>query len=285
MWLLLTGLVSALVANVTTRAGDSKTPSPQSEASSAGQKPLERRTVTLERRALEEVVSLRGVLATPPATPLRAPLTGVVGEVRAQVNGTIAAGAVAAVIRRAEPGIAGDPIEVTSPRAGVVRDLVAPGTRVLAGDPIGSVQPGGLDAVATVDPPEAQYSLLAPPVALRAAIAGGPAGFACPLIGLDSGEGKVQLRCQIPPDVKAFAGLTVTLVLVTARVPDALVLPRSAVFGVEGQGEVVVLGAPDQRRRVTLGIADDMAVQIVDGLQMGEKVLLRPTLDDLARAR
>lgn len=284
---MVTGLVSGIVASRVTQRPDRSDPPRGTSAPSANQASLESRTVTLERRALEEVVSLRGTLAEPPSVPVRAPATGTVTELRAQINSVLAAGDLVAVVRPADTANAAQAIEVATPRGGVLRDTLAPGTRVVAGDVIGSVVPGGLDIVAPVEPPEAQYSLLTAPLALRAAIAGGPAGFDCPLVAVEPAEGKVRVRCRVPPEVRAFAGLTATLVLVTARSPEALVLPRSAVFGVKGQGEVVVSVAagPPQRRHVTLGIADDLSVEIVNGLGMDEPVLVRPTLDDLIRSR
>jgi cobalt-zinc-cadmium efflux system membrane fusion protein len=70
-----------------------------------------------------------------------------------------------------------------------------------------------------------------------------------------------------------------TVDLETARRPDAVVVPLSAVQTVAGQSVVFVEtsrseGAAFQRRAVELGTRDDKVVEVVRGLEPGERVVV-----------
>lgn len=135
--------------------------------------------------------------------------------------------------------------------------------------------------------PEAQaYQLLNPPIAVKALIQGGPAGFDCPWLGLGQGaDGAVTMRCRIPATVKVVAGLPGTMVLQLTRPQDKPALPVTAVLGSSGQGEVVVVHADGttEVRQVGIGLADTFWVEITSGLKPDEKVLAAPVQTDFAR--
>lgn len=157
---------------------------------------------------------------------------------------------------------------------------------VLSGD--GRVVKDGTDwALEAPVTPEAQaYQLLNPPIAVKALIQGGPAGFACAWLGLgQAADGSVTMRCRIPAEVKVVAGLPGTMVLQLTRPQDKPALPVTAVLGSSGQGEVVVVhgDGTTEVRPVGIGQADTFWVEITSGLKPDEKVLEAPVQTDFSR--
>jgi len=161
-----------------------------------------------------------------------------------------------------------------------------------------------LEAPATSD--ELAYRLLDPPLAVKAAINGGPSGFTCAWIGLAQSGGvggmvfagsatelpegtnplSVTLRCQIPADVRVVSGMRGIMVLQMAKPQTVRALPVSAVVGSAGQGQVVVVGSngTTELRTVQLGISDINNIEVTSGLDLSEIVLLNPTQFDLSQA-
>ncbi|MBU1698501.1 MAG: hypothetical protein KKD21_15910, partial [Proteobacteria bacterium] len=71
------------------------------------------------------------------------------------------------------------------------------------------------------------------------------------------------------------AGMSVRASVLSYSNPDALLLPRRAV---SWEGETawceVLRGATRQRREVKLGQANDQYFEVVEGLEVGERVAL-----------
>lgn len=140
---------------------------------------------------------------------------------------------------------------------------------------------------ANVTSADTAYRLLAPPVGVKALIAGGPAGFDCVWAGIavsSQDPSTMAMRCRIPAEVNVVAGLTGTMVVTLTPPVEAPSLPLTAVFGQQGQGQVVVL-RPDgttEVRGVELGSSDTFAVEVKSGLQPGEPVLVAPVQSDLS---
>jgi ABC exporter DevB family membrane fusion protein len=69
-------------------------------------------------------------------------------------------------------------------------------------------------------------------------------------------------------------GMTMDVRIVSVYKPDVVVLPRALVPAAAGEALLEVLGAAGpERRRVTLGLRDDLMVEIVDGLRPGERIV------------
>jgi hypothetical protein len=147
---------------------------------------------------------------------------------------------------------------------------------------------GRFEVVAAIEPADAAYRLIHPPLTIRGAIHGGPAGWTCTYIGLEpstaDGPG-VALRCAVPRSVTATAGLVATVVAALDEPRPAQALPLSAVVGSAEHGQVVVVdGARTLLRDVRLGRSDAGWIEVLDGLRPGERVLERPTSTDVSAA-
>jgi hypothetical protein len=142
----------------------------------------------------------------------------------------------------------------------------------------------GLEVVAVVAP-ELLYRFYEEPVEVVARIDRGPAPFVCPFVAIGPPEGSapsvdtpVELRCRVPDDVRAFAGVRVDLAVTTAEVTDALVVPVTAVEGTADTGRVTVVlpSGEEVDREVTLGITDGVVVEVIAGLDESDAVLDPP---------
>jgi RND family efflux transporter MFP subunit len=79
------------------------------------------------------------------------------------------------------------------------------------------------------------------------------------------------------PEGRLKIGMALTLHLETRRAEEALAIPESAVVEEEGRpvAFVQVAGETFENRSLTLGIRDGGWVQVIDGLQDGERVVTR----------
>ncbi len=184
--------------------------------------------------------------------------------------------------------------------------------------------PGGYLVTARVDP-LVLYRLPDRPTAGTVKIAAGPPEFACVAVGLatvpamanndaqssdpsgesfgvdeESGEptapqapagrqpqatAETVVRCTVPPDVRVFAGLRAELVVTTARLADAIVVPAGAVEPESAQtGFVTVVDDDDNevRKPVKVGPSNGSLVVITEGVAEGEQVLDRVPIRDPA---
>lgn len=117
---------------------------------------------------------------------------------------------------------------------------------------------------------------------------GGPGGPGGDQGGGDSGDpgggsggAQVQVSCRIPRSQKVFAGIRGKMSITTDSVRKATVIPLSAVLGEAEKGQVTVVKEDGKRevRKVKLGVNDGKHVQVVDGLEPGEKILDRAPQD------
>jgi HlyD family secretion protein len=95
-----------------------------------------------------------------------------------------------------------------------------------------------------------------------------------------------EVTAEITPgDAPIRAGMTASVEIITESKPGAILVPRRAVQIEDGQNYVYVptAGSPDtttgrpasERREVTLGLSNDEFVEITQGLQAGEQVLVQ----------
>ena len=85
------------------------------------------------------------------------------------------------------------------------------------------------------------------------------------------------LTAEIDPEgTRAAAGMTVRLDIITEGVADVLVIPNEAVRMADGQQVVDVLDESGTVRtvRVALGMTDGSLVEVLDGLESGQRVVL-----------
>jgi RND family efflux transporter MFP subunit len=94
---------------------------------------------------------------------------------------------------------------------------------------------------------------------------------------LDPNSTTVEVWVQAKnPDQTLKPGTSVRLSMVSETVPDALVVPASAVLtAADGSATVMVIGSDQHARQlaVKVGIRQDENVQILDGLKEGQSVV------------
>lgn len=77
------------------------------------------------------------------------------------------------------------------------------------------------------------------------------------------------------PAPKLRPGMFVKVNVVTSERPGVVAIPRRAVVDVEGRNRVfVVTGETVERREVELGIAEGSMVEVIDGIEVGEDVVV-----------
>lgn len=156
------------------------------------------------------------------------------------------------------------------------------GQAIGIGDVIAQITPGTFNVTASIAP-EQLYRLTEQPETAQVTVQGGPAPFDCgsltiltPTPGADGeGESSTTVRCQIPADVRVFAGLIADLTIAGGIAENVLVVPMTAVQGAADTGIVYVIAedGSQEERPVTLGLNDGINVEIKDGLTEGEIIL------------
>lgn len=91
------------------------------------------------------------------------------------------------------------------------------------------------------------------------------------------------VRCLVPPDVRVFPGLRAELVVTTAQLPEAIVVPAGAVEPESAQtGFVTVVDDDDNesRKPVKVGPSNGSVVVITEGVAAGDLVLDRVPIQE-----
>lgn len=242
-------------------------------------------TAVVRVDTIQSVIVLSGVIVPKPALPLPATASGSVMSIRVNVGESVKQKDPVVVVARPT----GLQAEIVSPVDGTVTSVVvATGELVKQGQTVATVAPARYLASATV-PPDLLYRLYAPPLSIKTQIDKGPGPFDCPLIALgiktdtavDPLNAPVELTCDVPATVRAFAGVRVRLGVTTGRVDRALTLPVEAVAGTADSGAVTLILPNGERveRSVRLGLTDGLRVQILEGLSAGDVVLNPPAVD------
>jgi hypothetical protein len=188
---------------------------------------------------------------------------------------------------------------VTAPVAGTLDVTVLEDQEVAVGDVIGTISPGTLSVQGTLSADQ-QYRLVGAAGEAQVTLKGGPAPFTCtgltiggppagaaepgaPAQGDPAETSTGTVRCAVPADVTAFAGLGAEIAITNGDAADVVVVPISAVLGSAQSGKVWVVpseGAEPEEREVALGLTDGTQVQVTDGLAAGDRVLEFTPLDD-----
>jgi HlyD family secretion protein len=169
--------------------------------------------------------------------------------------------------------------EIHSPINGVVTDRpVYPGETPPAGTPLLTIM-NTSKVVARAHIPQQEAALLN---------AGDPATMNVPSLGevpakvtlvspaVDPNSTTIEIWAEAAnPNGNLHPGMTVQLSMVAKKVPDALVVPASALLTSEGKSSVMVIGHDGRahQHEVEVGIRQDGEVQITNGLKAGEQVI------------
>jgi multidrug efflux pump subunit AcrA (membrane-fusion protein) len=181
--------------------------------------------------------------------------------------------------------------EVRSPITGTVADRpIYPGDTAAPGAPIVSVVDiSEVVARANIPVKEAAAVHLGRPATIT-----GPEGVLTGKVtvvspAVDSGTTTVEVWVQADnPGEKLKSGETVRVSIRADQIPDALLVPASALLNSDDGGEKVMVVGKDSKaheHKVTVGIRDGNRVQILSGVNEGEKVITSGALglDDNAK--
>lgn len=101
--------------------------------------------------------------------------------------------------------------------------------------------------------------------------------FIAPVATIRNGIKGFSVRAAIDrPNLRMRPGMTVQMTIPVAHVDDAVSVPISAVFKGTGNSRVVYVrkGAITEKRPVKVGISNTESAQILQGVQLGEEILL-----------
>ncbi len=171
--------------------------------------------------------------------------------------------------------------DIRSPIDGVVTDRpLYPGEMATAGTPLIVVM-NTSQVIAKAHIPERQAALLKPGDPATVSSAGdtdlvrGKVTLISPALDPNSTTVEVWIQCS-NPDERLKPGTSVQVSLVVRTIPDALVIPDSALLTApDGATTVMVAGSDGKahQREVKVGIRQKGTVQVVEGLHVGDPVI------------
>ncbi len=171
--------------------------------------------------------------------------------------------------------------EIRSPLNGVVTDRpVYPGDTVTAGTPFMTVMDVS-QVIAKAHISESAAAILKKGDAATMKVPGLDHDIAAKVVlvspALDPNSTTVEVWAEASnPKGELKPGTTIQLSMVAQTVPDALVIPGSALLQTPGGGSFVLVVGADGRaheRTVTTGIRNADSVQVLSGLRLGEEVI------------
>ena len=174
--------------------------------------------------------------------------------------------------------------EIRSPINGVVTERpLYPGEMAAAGTPLLTVMDIS-QVVARAHIPQQSAALLKVGDKAEVSVAGMekpfPAKVAVVSPALDPNSTTVEVWVQAKnPGAQLKPGTSVQVSMVARSVPDALTIPAAALLTDQGVTSVMVAGADGHAHKtpVKIGIRDDERVQIIEGLQLADKVVASGT--------
>ena len=170
---------------------------------------------------------------------------------------------------------------IRSPINGVIADRpLYPGEMAAAGTPLLTVMDiSQVVARAHVPQPDAALLKLGDPATISAPGEGRPIDGKITVISpaLDPNSTTVEVWVQAQnPEQRLKPGTSVQLSMLVETIPDALVIPAASLLTAEDGTSSVMLAGPDNRahqRTVKIGVRHGDQVQIVEGLQSGDRVV------------
>ena len=171
--------------------------------------------------------------------------------------------------------------EIRSPMDGVVADRpLYPGEMVAAGTPLLTVMDiSQVIARAHIPQPEAALLKAGDPATISVPGEDNPIEGKITVVSpaLDPNSTTVEVWVQIKnPDQRLKPGTSVQVSMLAQTVPDALVIPTAALLTAQdGTTSVMQVSGDDHayQKNVRVGIRQGDAVQVIDGLQAGDRVV------------
>jgi multidrug efflux pump subunit AcrA (membrane-fusion protein) len=183
--------------------------------------------------------------------------------------------------------------QVRSPIAGVVSDRpVYPGEMAASGSPIASiVDISQVVARANIPVKEAQAIRVGRPASISGPDGdiGGKVTVVSPAV--DPSTTTVEVWVQAPnPGEKLKPGSTVHVSIKAETLQDAIIVPAAALLNSDEGGQKIMVAGSDNlahERRIAVGVRQGDNVQIVSGIQEGEKAIVSGGLglDDKAKIK
>lgn len=248
--------------------------------------------IQVTRGTIQNDVVLSGSVNAKPAIPVKATFGGEVRQVLVKQGKVVKKNTPVMVVRADLVNANGTPYQrvetVYAGASGVLSSFsVLVGQVVGIGDVVGQVAPQTFNVTASIAP-EQLYRLTEKPTEAQVTVQGGPAPFTCtglaiitPLPGDSGGDpsgdgsGGTTVRCNVPADVRVFAGLVADMTIAGGVAENVLIVPMTAVQGAADTGIVYVIGADGEQeeRSVTLGLNDGVNIEVTSGLTEGETIL------------
>lgn len=274
---------------------------------------IEEPVVTAQLSSVQNALTVPASVRAGTPVDAKATLQGTVSELTVTVGQRVTAGERIGAVRQETPvdpvtRVAPDGTETVTPQKPkvVAEAIVAPAAGTISALSVIQKQDVAVgDVVAKITPdvfivqgslkPEDLYRLSSIPGEATVSLKGGPGEFTCtslaiadavapdqasPSAGADAssgaeGGGATALTCQVPADVRVFAGLTGALTIQAGSAENVVTLPTTAVKGNADSGSVWVQNADGEaeERPVKLGITDGLQIQILEGVAEGDAVL------------
>lgn len=171
--------------------------------------------------------------------------------------------------------------EIRSPMNGVVTDRpLYPGEMATAGTPLMTIMDTS-QVIARTHIPQAQAELLKPGDNATLKAPGTQTEFNAKVTivspALDPNSTTVEVWVQAPnPARKLMPGTSVEVSVLAKSIPDALVIPSSALLTTPGGATTVMVAGSDGRahqRAVKVGVRQGNEAQVTEGLKPGEQVV------------
>ncbi len=254
-------LAASVVAILLTACAPSADPAPaRGDASIEG-------SVAVERRDIESILVVEGVVTPQPLYAVLAPEDG---------DLDLAVDVGDALVQDALVGRVGK-TQVRARYASTVASTDVARGDVRANMPILTAAFHGWAIVIDVAAADL-YRLYEGPTAGTANIDGGPSGITCDIAAPATAEEPGRLLCLITDKVILAPGLSARIGLPTAMRRDVLAVAVTAVSGRVGSGVVTRLHADGTSERVSveLGITDGSHIEILSGLQEGDRIAASP---------
>ena len=159
-----------------------------------------------------------------------------------------------------------------------VRWIVPSGVKVHKSVPVAIMRYAGFAAAGSTSGAQA-YRMTSAPISARVQILNGPGPTACTLLPVEAAtptatQSSFPVLCAIPPEIRAFSGLSAAIGITTAERRDVLVVPALAVAGNAQTGVVMkMVNGKAVATAVRIGATDGVNIEVQAGLSEGDAIL------------
>lgn len=268
-WVAVVGVLAVVGAGVyfLVLRGGSGGGSTEQPATSAAQDP-----VTVTRGDITPIITLDATVTPQPSFDVLASAQGRVERGEAEPGEIVSAGSDLYTL---------DGTAVAAQTDCLVNTWYVAAASIPAGLPVVNCSYPGFGLTAAF-PADDAYVVLTGALTGTGQINNGPAPFDCPILSgatASAGESNLGLTvvCAIPIDVRGVPGVAALLAVKSTLVSDVLTIPVTAVNGSVDTGLVSVLvDGGTEERTIQLGPNDGSRVQVVSGLQEGDRIAPSP---------